>query len=267
MDFSDTTNKQGLVEDCDFLVTSNVTSYPLANKAASANRYLDEAVSIILKTDGKWQWDDLTNTNESIGLADLTADTQEYPLTSAIWSIGGAADAALTNVLLVLNRVEVKDTDGNWRVLMPLDQRDLMPIAPGALTGTGDTTQGEEYSLTDFKKEAGTPIYYDKSGNNLNLYPKPNYTQANSLKVYMQRRANLFVSSDTTKRAGIAPHLHRFISYGMAYDYAIAKALAVNKITALLNGLNQYRSMIAEHYGMRQKEEKRKLSITQQNNR
>jgi len=158
MDFSDTTNKQGLVQDCDFLVTSDSTSYPLANKAASANRYLDEAISIILKTDGKWQWDDLTNTNESIGIADLTADQQGYQLTSAIWSIGGGADASLTNTLLVLQGVEIKDSNGNWRALIPLDQKDFIPTIQGSPIDNGNTSVGVDYSQTDFLKTAGIPI-------------------------------------------------------------------------------------------------------------
>lgn len=265
MDFSDTTNKQGLVQDCDFLVTSDSTSYPLANKAASANRYLDEAISIILKSDGRWEWDDLTNTNESIGLADLTADTQGYALTSTIWSVGGGADAALTSSLLILNRVEVKDASGNWHVLIPIDQRDLIAPSTGNLEATASL--GADYSLTDFKKTSGIPVYYDKSGNYLNLYPKPNYTQVDSLKVYMQRRANQFASGDTTKRAGIAPHLHRFFSLGMAYDYAIAKMLNSNKITSLANELNRYRMMIADHYSIRQKDIKRRLTPRYESNK
>ena len=264
MDFSDTTNKLGLVQDCDFLVTSDVNSYPLANKASSANRYLDEAISLILKADGNWQWDDLTNTNESIGLADLTANQQGYQITSSIWSIGGGADAALTNSLLTLLRVEVKDSNGNWKQLIPFDQKDL--VAPTTTLGN-DGSIGYDYSLTDFQKTAGVPIYYEKNGNYLNLYPKPSYSQADSLKVYFQRRGNLFASTDTTKRAGIAPHLHRFFSLGMAYDYAIAKMLNTNKITSLLNELNRYRAMILDHYGTRTKEAKRRLVAGYQNNK
>lgn len=266
MDFSDTSNKQGLVQDCDFLVTSDSTSYPLANKAASANRYHDEATSIILKADGNWQWDDLTNTNEPVGLADLVADQQGYALTGAIWSIGGGADAALTNTLLTLNSVEVKDTDGTWRALIPIDIKNFQPPTGNPVT-TGSTEMGNEYSLTDFLKTAGTPIYYDKNGNYLNLYPKPNYSQTDSLKIRIQRRQNLFASTDTTKRAGFAPHLHRFLSLGMAYDYAVAKMLATNKITSLANELNRYRVMISEHYSTRQKEVKRKMVANYQNNK
>lgn len=262
MDFSDTSTKQGLVQDCDFLVTSDSTSYPLANKAASANRYLDEAVSIILASDGRWQWDDTNNTSEPIALGDLVANQQAYGITSTIWSVGGAADAALTTSLLTLNRVELKDEAGNWILLLPFDQKDLTPPLNQIPTGTlsaGASLTGTTYSLTDLMKTPGTPIYYDKIGNSLYLYPKPSYSQADSLKLYFQRKSSYFASSDTTKRAGIAQHLHRFFSLGMAYDYAVAKMLNTNKITSLLNELNNYRAKIKEFYSIRKKDEQTRL--------
>lgn len=263
MDFSDTSTKQGLVQDCDFLVTSDSTSYPLTNKAASANRYLDEAVSIILAADGRWQWDDTNNTSDPIALGDLVANQQAYGITSSIWSVGGGGDAALTTSLLTLNRVELKDPAGNWNLLIPFDQKDLtpppnQPLPMGTLTA-GASIAGQSYSLTDFLKTAGTPIYYDKIGNSLYLYPKPDYSQADSLKLYFQRKASYFASTDTTKRAGIAQHLHRFFSLGMAYDYAVAKLLNTNKITSLLNELNNYRIKIKEFYSIRKKDEQPRL--------
>lgn len=49
MDFNDTTLKQGLVQDCDFWVNSDVTSYPLADKVRSANMALNEVTGLILE--------------------------------------------------------------------------------------------------------------------------------------------------------------------------------------------------------------------------
>lgn len=260
MDFSDTSTKQGLVQDCDFLVTSDANSYPLANKAASANRALDEAVSLILSSDERWQWDDTNNTAEPIGLADLVADQQAYGITANIWSVGGEADASLTTSLLTLNRVEVKDVDGSWRFLVPFDQKDLNPTSfaplPTGTIGVGFGPTGSNYSLTDFLKTPGTPVYYDKIGNSLYLYPKPNYSQADSLKIYFQRKASYFTAADTTKRAGIAQHLHRFISLKMAFDYAVAKMLNTNKLNIITNEIEKYKQMILEHYAFRKKDEK-----------
>jgi hypothetical protein len=245
MDFNDTTLKQGLVQDCDWWVDSDITSYPLADKVRSANMGLNEVVGIILGADGRWQFDDTNYTDLPIGTTNLVLNQQDYGI-----------DTSMVDI----TRVECKDANGNWKLLSPFDQRDLTPplgnpTPLGALTASA-TLGGSNYSLTDFMSTAGTPIYYDKIANSVFLYPKPSYNSTGGLKIYFQRKANYFTVSSTTTQPGFAKHLHRYISFYMAKDYAVAKMLQGNKITSLMNELATMKQAIISFYSTRKKDEK-----------
>lgn len=245
MDFSNTTTNAGIVQDVDFLVNSTRSTFPLTSIASSANRASDEVISLILGSDGRWQYDDTNYTDLPIGTTNLVADQQDYSF-----------DPEQIDV----TRVECKDSSGNWRFLVPLDQKDLNPTTyaplPTGTIGVGFGPTGANYSLTDFLKTAGTPTYYDKIANSIFLYPKPSYNSTGGLKVYFQRKPSYFASTDTTKQPGFAKHLHRIISYKVAYDYAVAKLLAPNKIQALINEITKMEQRIKDFYSSRKKDEK-----------
>lgn len=251
MNFNDTTDKLGLVQDCDFLVTSDSTSYPLKDKARSANMALNEVTSLILGADGRWQWDDTNYTDLPIGTTDLVANQQDYGIDTS---------------MIEITRVECKDEAGNTHFLIPFDQKDLNQNTNQHvdINTSGSVSSG---SLTDFQSTAGTPIYYDKIGNSIFLYPKPSYSLTAGLKVYFKRNGSYFVSTDTTKKPGFAIHLHRYVSLSMAKDYAIAKMLSGDKITSLYNELAVMKQNIIQHYGRRQKDIRNRLTAFTQNNR
>ena len=244
MDFNDTTLKQGLVQDCDWWVNSDITSYPLADKVRSANMGINEVVGLILGADGRWQFDDTNYTDLPIGTTNLVLNQQDYGI-----------DVSMVDI----TRVECKDVNGNWQYLVPFDQKDLTPplgtpTPIGTLTANA-TLGGNNYSLTEFMNTAGTPIYYDKIANSIFLYPKPSYNSTGGLKVYFQRKASYFVVADTTKRPGFANHLHRYISFYMAKDYAVAKMLTGNKIQSLMNEMATMKQAIVDFYSARKKDE------------
>jgi len=244
MDFSNTTTNDGIVQDVDFLVNSNRATFPLTSIASSANRASDEVVSIILGCDGRWQYDDTNYTDLPIGVTNLVANQQDYSF-----------DPEQIDV----TRVEVKDPNGSWLFLTPMDQKDLNPTSYAQLpTGGlgGSSVNGYNYSLTDFMSVAGTPIYYDKIANSIFLYPKPSYNSTGGLKVYFQRKPSYFASTDTTKQPGFAKHLHRIISFKVAYDYAVAKLLAPNKIQSLSFEIQKMTQAIKDFYSSRKKDEK-----------
>lgn len=245
MDFNDTSLKQGLVQDCNWWVNADDTSYPLADKVRSANMGLNEVVGLILGADGRWQFDDTNYTDLPIGTTNLVINQQDYGI-----------DTSMVDI----TRVEIKDNNGNWNLLIPFDQRDLtpppsQPVPTGVLTASA-TLGGINYSLTDFLSQAGVPIFYDKIANSIFLYPKPNYNSTGGLKVYFQRKPSYFVVADTTKRPGFATQFHRYISYYMAKDYAVAQMLTGNKIQSLMNELTIMKQAIIDFYSSRKKDEK-----------
>jgi hypothetical protein len=117
--------------------------------------------------------------------------------------------------------------------------------------------------MTDYQKTAGTPREYDKLGNQIFLYPKPNYSQASSLKVYYQRNVTHFAVSDTTAVPGFAENFHKILSYGAALDYAIAHSMN-GKISTLVPLIKEMELNIADFYNQRGHDEKLRMSTGQE---
>lgn len=200
---------------------SNATSYPTSEIVDSANRALERITGLIRQAQGRWQWDDSNETDFAIATATLTTDQQDYELDPTHYRI---------------ERFEIKSTAGQWSKLKPIDQADVY-----------------DQSLTDFLSVAGTPQYYDKVGNSIFLYPKPNYTQAASLKVFYERGVSYFTTSDTTKQPGFNPLFHRLIALWAAFDYAFINQMDV---AATLRGeIASMEEALAEYYARRDLDE------------
>jgi hypothetical protein len=105
--------------------------------------------------------------------------------------------------------MEVKDPQGNWVRLQPIDQTQI------------------DVALDEFMSEGGTPQYYDKVTDNIiRFYPAPNYDSTDGIKYYFQRNANYFETSDTTKETGLAPELDEYIVSCAALEGAVSLGLS-----------------------------------------
>lgn len=160
------------------IANTDTTTYPLADFTRNANFALDRVSSLIMK------WDDTNNTDLPIATTSLVASQQDYGI-----AVGH----------LKVLKVRIKDQQGNWVSLDPINRRDL---TDSQLTAT-----------------AGDPKRYDKVGNSLFLYPKPSYASSGGLEVQFQRGASYFATTDTTKTPGFATHFHRLVSLYAALDY------------------------------------------------
>lgn len=226
-----------LQADVDFLVDTDSNTYSVASKTRNFNIALDEITGVIIGCDGTWQWDDSNYTDYPIGTAPLVSGQTPYVFASEH---------------LVVNEVEIKDTSGVWHRLKPID---LFP----------EYNIRDKTSITSFMSTSGIPEYYDKQGASLFIYPAPNYSQADSLKVFFQRKAEPFTVSDTTKKPGFATHLHRVLSLCVAYDWAVIRN--PTKLGWLLSEKNRYIQLIKDFYSTRTKDESRRIKVTQQNNK
>ena len=212
-----------IISKVNFLTKTNVTSFPLADLTILANNAMERVVSLIIRADNRWQWDDTTQPTTDAG-----DGTGGLPIaTTAL--VANQQDYTFATTHLEISRVEIKDTSGNWKLLQPIDQHDI------------------KTSLTDFMKTASQPVYYDKIGASIILYPKPDYSQSASLKVWFTRPPIYFVSSDTTKAPGFNILYHDLIPLWVSYDYAVANGLPnanqlmieiTRKEEELLNGYN-----------------------------
>lgn len=250
MDFSNTTTKQGIVQDALWWVTADLTSYPYQDIVRSANMGLNEVASIIMECDGRWQWDDTNYTDLPIGTTNIVSGQKDYGIDTS---------------MLEITRVEMLDAGGVLRVLTPIDQRDLTPATGLIIDGLNTNNQ---YSLNNYPSStSGTPTAYDVIGNSIFLDATPNYNSTGGLKVYFKRKPYYFTTSNyvsTTNwvdsmQPGFAKHLHRYISFFIAEDYAVAKLLAGNKITSLFNKKAEMKLSIRSFYSRRKKDERPRL--------
>jgi len=173
-------------------------SFTNADLLISINKAYNRVASLIMMSDHRWRWDDSNQTDLPIATAALVANQQDYSISSTH---------------LIIERVEVKDEDGNWHLLTHIDQ--------SAFKGY------KKEAMSEHSETAGTPTEYDLIGDSIFLYPKPSYSQAASLKIYYARGPSEFTDAQIwtsyalagTKVPGFNTLFHDLISYLVAYDY------------------------------------------------
>lgn len=237
MVFSDTSTKQGLIQDCEMLVFGaygriSDNASLLYNFTNLINRQYDKAVSIIIEADGRWQYDDNTYSTTMVNTATITSGQYRYTLDPEHLKLLG---------------VRVKPNGATSFI-------DL------------ESTDRRDQNYPDFGgTQTGLPQVYDKEGDILKLHPTPNYTQSESIEIVVQRVPNYFVYTDTTKEAGIQQTHHRFLSLGASLEYAVMNALATkNDIAALFQ---DERDRMEASYSRRNRDERDRMLVANHNNK
>lgn len=225
-----------LIDKVYLYTKTNSSSLPTASMLLYLNNAYERVTSLVMKNDGVWQWDDNNQTDLPIATTGLVANQQDYTLTTDH---------------LAITRVEIKDETANWRELRPIDYAVVDGVA-----------------MTEFYETAGDPIYYDKIGASIFLYPKPDYTQAASLKLYFQRGPVLFTSADVstgTKVPGFNSLYHNLIALWASYDYAITNGL--QSAAGFLQEIIRQESALEEDYAKRNKDEKPQITVRYYNSK
>lgn len=240
MKFSDPTNKTGLIQDCELLLgfdygtISNDTNL-LKTFTRLINSWYRRVNSWIWEVTGSWEYDDSNYTDLPVAITDLVDEQQDYTLPSTAQKI---------------MRVEVLDSDGNWRLLKPIDEKEI-----------------RDQAISEFYEVAGLPIYYDLKGNSILLYPKPSsdyVTLDGGLKIYFSRDISEFDYTDTTKEPGFVSNFHRILSLGAAYDYAISYEM-IQKAQFLKVELKDMVQELKNFYGQRHLDRKIRIIPRKQN--
>lgn len=189
MQFSDPTDKQGLVQDIDFHCDTNSVSYPIEDKTRNINRWYYVVLSDILKVDGRFQFDDKNHNDLPHFTTDLVDGQKAYKLPDENIRLRG---------------VEIKGTDGEYRRADQIDINDL------------------DYSITNYRDEPGFPDEYDIMAETIHLFPAPStdsVTLSEGLKLYITRKLDVFSKTDTTKEPGFDETYHRILSLGASVDW------------------------------------------------
>lgn len=224
-----------------FLTKTNVYSFPNSDMAILANNALERITSLINQSDGRWSFDD---TNQPT--TDQGDGTGGSPIaTTAL--VSGQQDYTFAVSHLNIERIEIKDSTGAWRKLTPIDQTDVY-----------------DQSITDFMSGGGTPLYYDKIGASLFLYPNPNYSQSASLKVFFTRGpigVNTTDISSTTTKPGFSVLYHDLVALWIAYDYAVANGLP--NANQLMADIQIKEDALKEDFTLRSRDEHIRLGARQ----
>lgn len=198
-----------IISDIDHICDTDSTSYSIADKTRNANRWAYKAMVRQIQANHRWQIDDSNLTT----LPQLTRDL-----------VAGQAVYELPAGFLRLERVEVMDSQGDYKRLYPKDQADIS----GA--------------YTEFEETDGLPRYYDVTGNSIILMPAPaaaDVTTIAGLRVHILREIDIFTTSDTTQESGTIPEpFQRIVSFGASYDYLLARG-DYEKSDRIRNELNE----------------------------
>ena len=205
---------------------SDTTQFPLADFIRSANNWYRRANSWIWNATGEWEYDDSNYTNFPVATADLVttsgSEQQDYELPSTAQKI---------------DRIEIKDSNGDWYKLKPINKEEV------------------KSAMSEFYETAGKPVYYDLVGDSILLYPKPSdsdVTASGGIKCYFSRDVDEFTTSDTTQAPGFAENFHEIISVGAAIDYS--NTYDQTKLNVLLSNLEKLKEELEQFYGSRHRE-------------
>lgn len=218
MQFNDTANKTGIIQDITFLLGIDTNGYPLADRTRNINERFRMVWQMIFDSYGGWKFQDDNSDATPYTDQNLTSGTGIYTLPS------GA---------LTVRFVEVLNSGGTYERLRPLTEEEFKQA-------------GGDIMLTS----NSTPTYYLLYEDQIKLVPYPNYSQANGLRIYFDAGISTFVVTDTTKVPGFASPFHRMLSIGAALDYALARGLA-DKVTYLQNLWNDYETRLRQFYSKR----------------
>lgn len=228
MYFNSSDKSNSIIADIDFLLfgTSETfnDAYTLVDRTRNVNIVLDETVAEMFKADPNWDYDDTSNTNFPIATTDLNSGQDNY---------------SFPDSTLVINRVRIKDSQGNLVTLEPVSRAEL--------------------SDTELRA-TGSPNKFYKKGGSFFPVPIPDYGYDEGVEVEFQRGANHFASTDTTVSPGFNSLFHQILSVGAALRYAVGNGM--REKVSFLSGLRaEITKNIREHYQTRSKDEKPRITL------
>lgn len=197
MQFSESTNNTGIVQQVRSMLRVDSTQWPTYQIVNSSNNWLDFVTGYAIGADKRFQWDDTNHTKLPEGTTTLTSGQSDY---SFLTDEQGNTILTLLGVSLLQG--------GKYIPLKPVDRNDT------------------DIDWSSFGTDSGTPTMYDKIADNIiRLDLKPSATVSSGLKFFFQRTGSYFAATDTTKSPGVAPLLHRGFVIASAYDGALTLGL------------------------------------------
>lgn len=228
MFFSNTTTNLGIIQACeDYCGLGNTGISGDANKLLEFTRYANRANRKIwhwiFLAHGVWQYDDSNESDQPEGTVSLVSGTQVYDLPTGT---------------LTVRRVECKNSDGDWFILKQTTEKEI------------------HWAIPEHYEDDGTPYEYRLIGDEIQLFPAPNYASTNGLKVYFDRTSHDFVSTDTTSTPGFASPYHDLVAIGASMEWLKAKRPDANTLAHLREDWLRGEKEVTKFYSSRNKDYK-----------
>lgn len=214
--FSDTTNKNGLIQNIESLcnlgdggISGNTTL--MAKITGLINTANQDVAIALMQADKRWQYDDFNNTDLPRAAATLVAGQRDYTLPAAS-SSGNAA------TLLGIEKIVVLDANST-------PQERVLKL-----------TNREDAELNNRHATSALPIWYKLVGNSVKIWPAAdsgaNVTLASGLIIYFKRTPVAFTVSTTSTQPGFMGPFHDVLEYMVAGKYMlpVSRKLAENYI-------------------------------------
>ena len=244
--FNDTTNNAGIVQKYEDArkfkrgyVSGNTTR--LKEFVSDTKSAFDRFLSIAFEADGRWQFDDSNHTKYAEIEMDLVSGQRDY---SFLTDEQG-------NVILDIHKVFVKDQQGVYYEVLPVDKNEDNEYITGPYTD-GRNTQGQ-------------PSTYDRTGNGIIFDYVPNYSWrigtelARGIKVLIDRESSYFTYTDTTKMPGIPGLFHDYL---WAYPAMEAAGLdGASNYNALANTVARLEAAIKQHFTRRGADDRNRVTF------
>jgi hypothetical protein len=206
---------------------------------AEANNALDDYTRLAISASGRWKFDDSNHTDFPEITTDLVAGQREYTF----------VNDEEGNVILDIYRVYVKDSEGKFKLIKPIDA----------------DTETVDKSNYDGQDTEGDIYEYDKTANGILLNLIPQDGVINGLKVSINREASYFTYTDTTKKPGIYGLHHKYLYLKPALDYARRNTLT--SYPRIEMEVLRIEREIKDGLNRRAKDERRRLTVRQESNR
>ena len=205
LQFNNTTTDAGIIQvieqTCGFQI-AGISGNPTLLKqwTGKVNRANDDGFSLAFESGGKWQPDDSNHTDYPFIKTNMVLGQRDYTFTTDEQG----------NLIFDIYKVMVKNPSGVYDEIYPVDQQSDKDMS-GFYSGLNQT---------------GMPSRYDKTANGIFLDAIPSYNSTDGLKVFINREATRFTTSDTTKMSGLDGRVHEYIPLKASYAYARDKHLA-----------------------------------------
>ena len=201
--YSDKTNKNGLVQRFEFWTrlkdgtidhaSPSTLAYQVADRI---NAGMEKIMPLLLSYSDYIRWDDTENhTDRPIGTVNIVSGQADYTIKTDDNSLD------ILNINAVRALLSASGTEYVTLKRMTMDDsRALDAMSPNP-------------------SNTGIPSHFLENGNNIFLYPEPNYAATDGMKLFFQREHNYFVATDSTQETGLPKIFDELLVLHAASDW------------------------------------------------